>query len=288
VVHATSGVYSVSTVITAEIADDAVTFAKMQNIATDRLIGRDTAATGDPEEIALNATLEWTGTGSIQRAALTGDVTAAAGSNSTTIANDVVTYAKIQNISATSRFLGRITAGAGDTEELTGTQATTLLDVFTSALKGLAPASGGGTTNFLRADGTWTAAGGFTAATQAEQEAASSTTVGTTPGTQQFHPSAAKAWVMFNSAGSVSASYNITSITDNAVGSWTVNIATDFSSAAYVASGMSGSAGNTPMTVQTTTTQAVGTFEVRIRNASSALADPTTPDAVYVTFFGDQ
>jgi hypothetical protein len=71
------------------------------------------------------------------------------------LANDLITYAKIQNVSATSRILGRITAGAGDIEELTGTQATTLLDVFTSGLKGLVPASGGGSTNFLRADGTW-------------------------------------------------------------------------------------------------------------------------------------
>ena len=84
----------------------------------------------------------------------TGDVT---GSTALTIANDAVTYAKMQNVSATNRFLGRITAGAGDPEELTGTQATTLLDAFTSSLKGLAPASGGGTANFLRADGTWAA-----------------------------------------------------------------------------------------------------------------------------------
>jgi hypothetical protein len=40
---------------------------------------------------------------------------------------------------------------------MTGTQATTLLDTFTTSLKGLAPSSGGGSTNFLRADGTWTA-----------------------------------------------------------------------------------------------------------------------------------
>ena len=32
---------------------------------------------------------------------------------------------------------------------------TALLDTFTSALKGLSPASGGGTKNFLRADGSW-------------------------------------------------------------------------------------------------------------------------------------
>lgn len=70
---------------------------------------------------------------------------------------DQVTYAKIQNVSASSRLLGRITAGAGDIEELTGTQATTLLDPFSSTLQGVAPASGGGTANFLRADGAWAA-----------------------------------------------------------------------------------------------------------------------------------
>lgn len=51
---------------------------------------------------------------------------------------------------------GRLST-TGDPQDLTGTQLTTLLDIFTSSLKGLAPASGGGTTNFLRADGTWAA-----------------------------------------------------------------------------------------------------------------------------------
>jgi hypothetical protein len=37
--------------------------------------------------------------------------------------------------------------------------ATALLNVFTSTLKGLVPASGGGTTTFLRADGTFASAG---------------------------------------------------------------------------------------------------------------------------------
>lgn len=40
---------------------------------------------------------------------------------------------------------------------VTPTTATSLLNTFTSTLKGLAPASGGGTANFLRADGTWAA-----------------------------------------------------------------------------------------------------------------------------------
>jgi hypothetical protein len=59
----------------------------------------------------------------LQRAALTGDVTASAGSNTTTIANDAVTYAKMQNVSATDKLLGRSTAGAGDVEEITCTAA---------------------------------------------------------------------------------------------------------------------------------------------------------------------
>jgi hypothetical protein len=37
------------------------------------------------------------------------------------IANDAVTYAKIQNVSATDRLLGRSSAGAGDVEEITCT-----------------------------------------------------------------------------------------------------------------------------------------------------------------------
>ena len=91
-----------------------------------------------------------------------GDVTisiAAGGIVTAKIGDNQVTLGKIADI-ATARLLGRVTAGSGDPEELTGTQATTLLDAFTSALKGLAPASGGGTTNFLRADGTWAAPSG--------------------------------------------------------------------------------------------------------------------------------
>jgi len=57
----------------------------------------------------------------LTRAALTGDVMAPQGSNSTTIANDAVTYSKMQNVSATDRLLGRSTAGAGDVEEITCT-----------------------------------------------------------------------------------------------------------------------------------------------------------------------
>lgn len=56
---------------------------------------------------------------------------------------------------ANNRLVGRLSGGGSDIEDLTGTEVTTLLDVFTDSLQGVVPASGGGTTNFLRADGTF-------------------------------------------------------------------------------------------------------------------------------------
>ncbi len=50
--------------------------------------------------------------------AFTGDVTTSAGAVATTVANDAITYAKMQNVSATDKVLGRSTAGAGDPEEI--------------------------------------------------------------------------------------------------------------------------------------------------------------------------
>jgi len=82
-----------------------------------------------------------------------GDVTSVGG-GATTIVNNAVTLAKLADM-ATASVMGRVTAGIGDPEILTTTQLTTLVNTFTTSLKGAVPASGGGTTNFLRADGTW-------------------------------------------------------------------------------------------------------------------------------------
>lgn len=84
---------------TTQLADDGVTFAKLQNITNKRLIGRDAVGSGSPEEIAVTNGLEFTGSQQIG------------------IANDGVTFARMQNI-ATDRLLGRDTAGSGDVEEI--------------------------------------------------------------------------------------------------------------------------------------------------------------------------
>ena len=103
--------------------------------------------------------IQYNNSGAFAGFTATGDISITPSTGATVIQAQVVTYAKIQNLSATNRILGRITAGLGSMEEMTGTQVTTLLDVFTSSLKGLVPSSGGGTTTFLRADGSWASPG---------------------------------------------------------------------------------------------------------------------------------
>jgi hypothetical protein len=48
-----------------------------------------------------------------------GDITVGSSGTTWTIDNDAVSYAKIQNVSATSRLLGRASSGSGDIEEIT-------------------------------------------------------------------------------------------------------------------------------------------------------------------------
>lgn len=97
----------------------------------------------------------------LQRAALTGDVTASAGSNATTIANNAVSFAKF--VAAPS--MGVVWAGG--------------------AANYAHNASGGGSTNFLRADGTWAAppgtGGSFTAASTTEVLTGTDSSKGGTP-----------------------------------------------------------------------------------------------------------
>ncbi len=176
--------------LAATIVNNAVTDAKLRDSAALSVIGRASNTSGDPADIASSGsldvlrrsgtaigfgTIDHTYTSDFDEAAQDAvgnmfvdsseiDFTyddAGAHVTASLIAASVA-FAKLQNIS-TSRILGRVSASSGSIESLTGTQATTLLDLFTSSLQGLVPASGGGTANFLCANGTFTApAGGIT------------------------------------------------------------------------------------------------------------------------------
>jgi hypothetical protein len=68
------------------IDNDVVTFAKMQNISTDVLLGRDTALSGNTEEISVGGGIVFTGSAGIQTSAFTGDATKALGGTILTLA----------------------------------------------------------------------------------------------------------------------------------------------------------------------------------------------------------
>lgn len=107
----------------ATIANNAVTLAKMADMATASFLGRNTALTGDPEVLPVSTAktmLGLTGTNSgDQTITLTGDVTGSGtGSFAATIANNAVTYAKFQQASAGFTILAKATTAAGNYAEL--------------------------------------------------------------------------------------------------------------------------------------------------------------------------
>lgn len=103
-------VSSTGTVFTVDA--DAISDAKLRNSTALTVIGRSANSTGDPADIAAandGEVLRRSGT------SLGFGTLATAG-----LADDAVTYAKLQNVSAASKLLGRGSAGgSGDTEEIT-------------------------------------------------------------------------------------------------------------------------------------------------------------------------
>lgn len=125
------------------------------------------------------------------------------------------------------------------------------------------------------------------AADQAAMEAASSTTSFVVPARQQHHPSAAKCWLMATVSGgvpSIEGSYNITSISDDAVGILGVTIGTDFASASWAGFVSAKQAGTS--LGQYVNAQTAGTIQcVAFEPATGSTRDPS---AWYVAGFGDQ
>lgn len=85
-----------------------------------------------------------------------GDITVSGSGATWTIDADAVTNTKLANMPAVT-IKGNATGAAADPADLTGAEVTEMLSVFTDTEQGVVPPSGGGTSNFLRADGSWAA-----------------------------------------------------------------------------------------------------------------------------------
>lgn len=126
------------------IQNSSATIDDSGNITANGFVGD---VTGNADTVTTNANL-------------TGPVTSTG--NATTITDEAVTNAKLAHV-ATATIKGRATAATGDVEDLTGAQATTLLDDMVGdsgagGTKGLAPAPASGDAasgKYLKADGTW-------------------------------------------------------------------------------------------------------------------------------------
>jgi len=113
----------------ANINDDAVSNAKLANMGANTVKVRDANSAGDPSDKAVGIAQILIGTPTgFTSDSLSGDVSMTS-AGAVTIVDDAVTYAKIQNVSATNRILGRDTAGAGVIEEITPTNVRTMLNV---------------------------------------------------------------------------------------------------------------------------------------------------------------
>ena len=121
------------------------------------------------------------------------------------------------------------------------------------------------------------------AATQANQETATSTTTYVSPGRQQFHPSAAKWWVVYTATPTLTTSYNVSSISSAGTGLTTVNFTTSFSSADYSIAGVS----NTASAAYFVFVEARNTGSCQLQAVRSS-TEAGTAAAVTACGFGDQ
>lgn len=130
----------------------------------------------------------------------------------------------------------------------------------------------------------------ISAASQAEMEAGSSTTVYVTPGRTQYHPGVAKGWIKWDGEGTTSilGSYNVTSLTDEGTGDYTITWATDFADANYAIAGAgrrtSGETTGIYVSPKSTATYLAGS----VRVLTEVSATPVDTEFSSVIAFGDQ
>lgn len=90
----------------ANMALNSIPLEKIEQVPTDRLLGRDTADTGTVETLTVAGGLEFNGSGGLQTSAFTGDVTKPAGGTAMSLAANAVVEGTIADGSVTDAKLG--------------------------------------------------------------------------------------------------------------------------------------------------------------------------------------
>lgn len=132
------------------------------------------------------------------------------------------------------------------------------------------------------------------AATQADMEGATSTTLYVTPNAMKWHPGVNKFWGKFGVAGNTQEGYNVDSPTDNGTGDITVNITTDFSTANYCVSVSVEMTATTYAVANARTPhvrsggQAAGTLRCDCIDGTATTQLVKDPTAWHITGWGDQ
>lgn len=131
--------------------------------------------------------------------------------------------------------------------------------------------------------GLWVANVTPAAVTKAIQQAATSALNFVTPLHQQDHPSAAKAWLFFQTPGTIITSYNIASVVKNSPGSYTVTFSTPFASSNYASSVTNYGGGGG--IIGTVLSQVASDMVINILSTSGTGSDPT---GFFLICFGQQ
>lgn len=273
--------YSAARITNSDIASNAaIALSKLANSAGLSIVGRSANSSGALADIT---------------AANDGEVLRRSG---TSIGFGDITFGALPQLTSYQVY-GNAT---GSTADAASTSITSLLDGAFSSVQGsvlyrgasawlaLAPGSDGQvlTSGGAAANPAWEAsAGGLTAASQAEMESASSTTVGVTPGVAKYHPGVAKAWVYYTeiTTTAILGSYGVTSITDQGTGDTSINFSTAFSSANYACAGMAGDSGVSIGYVSDFSTRSTTEFRPRTVNTAGSSTDLARNNVVC---FGDQ
>ncbi len=125
---------------------------------------------------------------------------------------------------------------------------------------------------------------GTVVASQAELETGTAVNKLVTPGRMQNHPGVAKAWVNFNGDGSINGSYNVTSVTKNTTGDYTITFTVAFSDNTYA--GVSSTQSNGLLGPKAGGTKTASAWQwVNAVNDAGTLSDVAQASIV---FYGDQ